>query len=224
MLKLRAILLIIIFTAGASACIAQSTADELVEGLRAKSNSIKSFEVTARIKVDVDFIDISERQVKVTYKAPDKFSFDGEGLVLLPKNGVQMEYMSLLNSNHTAIESGSENISGINTMIIKIIPESIDSDIILAQLWIEPENTRLLRMKTFTKSSGSYLIDFSYAGPEDIMPSKLVVNFDISNMSMPVKMMNDFMKIKSEAGSEKTESLKEAKVIIEYSGYKIDYY
>jgi hypothetical protein len=224
MLKLRALLLTIAYAAGSISCLAQITANELIEGLKAKTNSIKSFEVTARIKVDVDFIDISERQIKITYKAPDKFSFDGEGLVLLPKNGVQMEYMSLLNSNHTAIESGNELIGGTNTRIIKIIPESIDSDIILAQLWIDPGNTRLLRMKTFTKSSGSYLIDFTYAGSEDIMPSILVVNFDISNMSMPVKMMNDFMKIKVEADSEKTESLKEAKVIIEYSGYKIDYY
>lgn len=200
--------------------IAQPSSEDLIEGLRNKTNRVKYFDVNATILVDVDFIDISERQVKITYQAPGKFTFEGQGLVLLPKNGVQMEYMSLLNDNYTAIDSGSETVGNTSTRIVKIIPESIESDIILAQLWIEPELLRLVRMKTFTRSSGSYLIDFDYAAREDILPSSLVVLFDINNMSMPVKMMNDFM---NKNKAESTDETKEAKVSIRYSDYRITY-
>jgi hypothetical protein len=44
---------------------------------------INSFEVEARINVDVEFIKIKERFVKVRYLKPDQFEFDAEGLALL---------------------------------------------------------------------------------------------------------------------------------------------
>ena len=113
---------------------------------------------------------------------------------------------------------GEEIVRGINTRMVKIIPESIDSDIILAQLWIDPLETRILRMKTFTKTSGSYVIDFEYAQTEDFLPSKLEVTFEISSMSIPVKMMNGF---KKDPAVTNDSIPKEARVIIEYGDYSI---
>lgn len=199
-------------------CFGQNSAEEIVQLIQDKTNQIKSFEVDANIHVDVDFINIKDRLIKIKYESPDKFTFDAKGLILLPKNGVQMEYMTLFNDQHTAINAGEEKIREVITQIIKVIPESIDSDIILAQLWIDTTEYRILRMKTFTRTSGSYIIDFEYSKSGDILPDRLVVTFEISNMSIPVKMMNDFMKDKST----QTDSLpKDAKVIIEYSNYKI---
>ena len=121
-------------------------------------------------------------------------------------------------SRYTAIDAGREVIDNLTSHIIKVIPESIESDIILAQLWIDPDNIRIIRMKTFTRKSGSYLIDFEYLQNKDILPSRLVVTFEISNMSIPVKMMNDFMK----DPAAKPDSLpKEARVTVEYSNYRI---
>jgi hypothetical protein len=198
----------------------QDSAENLINALADKTREIKSFEVEALIKIDVDFIDIKDRNIKIIYESPDKFSFEGKGLILLPKNGVQMEYMSILNDNYTAIEAGSESMSEIHAEIVKVIPESIDSDIILAQLWIDPEVVRIMKMKTFTKSSGSYVINFEYSGTEMRLPSRLEVIFEISNMSIPVKMMNDFVMDPTLA----IDSIpNQAKVIIEYSDYNITY-
>jgi len=196
----------------------QSSADQLVLGLKDKMNRIISFHVYAKIIVDVDFISIKDRQVSIHYQAPDKFEFDADGLALLPKNGMQMEYMTLLKDDYTAIDAGQEVINNFNSHIIKIIPESIESDIILAQLWVDPDNIRIIRMKTFTRKSGSYLIDFEYLQNKDILPSRLVVTFEISNMSIPVKMMNDFMK---DPGAKPDSLPKEARVTVEYSNYRI---
>lgn len=200
--------------------IGQSNADLLIEKLKKKTDQIQAFEVDAIIKVDVDFINIKDRELTINYKAPGEFTFDAKGLLLLPKNGVQMEYMTLFNNSHTALEAGQETIAGTKTVIIKVIPESMESDIILAQLWIDPLEERILRMKTFTKTSGSYVINFEYAKTGDSLPSILEVTFEISNMSIPVKMMNDFM---SQSGTESDSPPKDAKVIIEYSDYKITY-
>ena len=196
----------------------QTEADKLINAIREKSNSIQSFEVQATIHVDVEFINIKDRQVKINYEAPDQFDFDAEGLLLLPKSGVQMEYMTLLNEEFTAIEAGTDNVRDVFTKIIKVIPEALESDIILAQLWIDPEENRIMRMKTFTRSSGSYLVDFEYKNPKDLMPMRLEVVFEMGNMSVPMKMMTDFM---SKNASKEEAIPDEARVIIEYSDYNI---
>ena len=198
---------------------AQNQTDEILSSVLLKFDEIAGFEADALIKVDVDFINIKDREVKISFTSPDKFDFDIKGLALLPKNGFKMEYMDLLRSEYTAINAGPESIREQNTVIIKLIPESIDSDIILAQLWIDPVLARIVRMKTFTRSSGSYLIDFFFGSPDIILPNKLEVVFDIKNINMlPGSMMNDLMS----DGKLKDDSVPdEAKVTVEYNNLQI---
>lgn len=193
---------------------AQQSTEALLSGIKTRMDQVSGFTADALIKVDVEFIDIKDREVKIRFTAPDQFDFDAKGLALMPKNGMKMEYMDLINGANTAIPAGEEDIRGNLTQIIKIIPESIESDIILAQLWIDPSSYQILQMKTFTRASGSYLINFFYDHKNGILPIRLEVSFDIENMGIPAKMMNEFM------GGDKaknTDSLpKEAKVIVEY--------
>ncbi|MCD6346652.1 MAG: hypothetical protein J7L96_04450 [Bacteroidales bacterium] len=197
----------------------QEKSHELLTAVMANLDKVAGFEANALIKVDVDFINIKDREVKVRFTSPDKFEFDTKGLALLPKNGVQMEYMSIIRNPYTAIDMGAETIHNTSTEIIKIIPESIDSDIILAQLWIDPQTARILRMKTFTRASGSYLINFFFPDKDSPLPNRLEVSFEIENMNfLPGAMMNDIMK----EGKIKVDTLpKQARVIVEYRNLQI---
>ena len=129
-----------------------------------------------------------------------------------------MEYMSLIRQKYTALDTGEEVVGGVNTRIIKVIPESDNSDIILAQLWIDPVHERMMRMKTFTRKSGSYLIDFEYKTPQSALADRLVVTFEINNMMFPTKAMSEIMT----EGLKRPDSIpKQARVLVEYSNYKI---
>jgi len=195
-------------------------AESLLKSVRQNMDKISRFEADASVKVAVDFIDIKDRKVKVRFESPDTFSFDVEGLALLPKNGMQMDFLKLLNAKYTSIFIGEEAINNSKTQIVKIIPEAENSDIVLAQLWIDPNTYRIMRMKTFTRQSGSYLIDFEYNNNIRPLPDRVTVRFDISNMSVPVKMMSEMMG----KGISKPDSLPtKAKVIVQYSNYKIVY-
>jgi len=181
-------------------------------------DKILRFEADALIKVDVDFINIKDRKMKVKFESPDKFTFDAEGLALLPKKGLQMDYLQLLKAKYTAIDVGEETVMNRKTRIVKVIPEAEDSDVILAQLWIDPELSRIMRMKTYTRKSGSYIIDFEYNNTFRPLPDILTVSFEINNMTFPTKAMNEIMT----KGIQKPDSIpKKAKVIVEYSNYKI---
>ena len=192
----------------------QQSPDELINGLKTRMDLVAGFQADALINVDVEFINIKEREVMIIFTAPDKFDFNAKGIALMPKNGMKMEYMGLIYGANTAIPVGSEPVRDIHTQIIKVIPESIDSDIILAQLWIDPVSYRIMRMKTFTRESGSYLINFFFNEKDGILPYKLEVRFDIENMGMSARMMNEFM---GKTRESETDSLpKEAKVLVEY--------
>jgi outer membrane lipoprotein-sorting protein len=193
-------------------------AEALLKSVGQNMDKIQRFEADALIKVDVDFIDIKDRKMKVRFESPDKFTFDVEGLALLPKKGMQMDYLQLLKAKYTAIEVGQEVIGKINTRIIKVIPEAEDSDVILAQLWIDPEYYRIMRMKTYTRKSGSYVIDFEYNTTYRPLPDLLTVSFEINNMTFPSKAMNQIMT----EGLQMPDSVpKKATVSVRYSNYKI---
>lgn len=193
-------------------------ADILLKAVGGNMDKIQRFEADALIKVDVDFISIKDRKMKVTFESPDKFTFDAEGLALLPKKGMQMDYLQLLKAKYTAIDVGEELIKSTNTRIIKVIPEAEDSDVILAQLWIDPLLSRIMRMKTYTRKSGSYVIDFEYNTNYRPLPDLLTVSFEINNMTFPTKAMNEIMT----KGIQKPDSIPtKATVIVQYSNYKI---
>ncbi|MCD6332530.1 MAG: hypothetical protein J7L89_04590 [Bacteroidales bacterium] len=182
-------------------------------------NRIKRFEADANVKIDVEFIDIRDRQIHITYQQPGQFNIKSDGLALLPKKGMNMAYLSLLHANHTALSTGEESIRGIPARIIKIIPESDTSDIVLAQLWLDPVTVRLMRMKTFTRTSGSYMVDFEYHHKDALLPDRVTVSFKINDLMFPTKAMNELMT----KGLQKPDSIpKTARVIVDYSNYFIN--
>lgn len=193
-------------------------AESLLKAVGQNMDKILRFEADALVKVDVDFINIRDRKMKVRFESPDKFTFDSEGLALLPKKGLQMDYLQLLKTKYTAIDVGEELISNRKTRVIKVIPEAEDSDVILAQLWIDPDLYRIMKMKTFTRKSGSYVIDFEYNTNYRPLPDLLTVSFEINNMTFPAKAMNEIMT----KGIQKPDSLpRKATVIVQYTNYKI---
>lgn len=193
-------------------------AEVLLKAVGSNMDKISKFEADALVKIDVDFISIKDRKMKVKFQSPDKFSFEAEGLALLPKKGMQMDYLQLLNAKYTAIDVGEEVIKNRKTRIIKVIPEAEDADVVLAQIWVDPELARIMRMKTYTRKSGSYVIDFDYDNLVRPLPDITTISFDISNMTFPTKAMNEIMT----KGLEMPDSTpKKAKVTVFYSNFKI---
>lgn len=193
-------------------------AQVLLSNLAKNFDKLDHFQVDAVIKVDVDFIKIKDRLVKIKFEKPDKFTFEAKGLTLLPKNGLQLEYLSLVQKGYTSILSGQEDVEGIRTKIVKVIPETDSEDIVLAQMWIDPATTRIVKMKTYTKKSGSYLIEFKYTDHPFNLPDQIVVTFDISALTLPAKLMSEL--------HPETEKVKDvpsqAKVIVQYTNYRVN--
>lgn len=197
----------------------QMEAKTLANAVAEKMREVENYSADVLIKVDVEFVKIDERKAKVYFEKPDKFEIKAKGIALLPKKGTEMEYMELLNSEFTAIEEGREENDGVDTRLIKIIPSDPEMDIILARLWIDEENLRIEKMQTFNKSSGTYMVDFSYTDHPYDLPSRIEVEFDVEDMSLPASMTGDF-----ESLSKKLErkGVTKGSVVLEYSNYEVN--
>ncbi len=198
---------------------AQEDPVELMKAVAAQMQEVEKYNADVLIKVDVEFVKIDERKAKVFFEKPDKFEIKAKGIALLPKKGAEMEYLELLNSDFTAIEEGTEELDGTETRLIKVIPTDPGMDIILARIWVNEDALRIERMQTYTKSSGSYLVNFSYADNPYDLPSKIKVEFDVEDMSLPASMTGDF-----ESLSKKLErkGVTKGTVILEYSNYEVN--
>ena len=109
--------------------------EKILDSVKAEFNKIEDYTVFVKIKVDVDFVKIPEREVKIYFKKPDKIHIESEGFVMLPKEGLNFSPLSLLNSNYTSFYVRQDTIDGIVTSVIKVIPLDGKSDIILSTLW-----------------------------------------------------------------------------------------
>jgi len=205
-----------LFTLGVGA---QEDAESLVKKLAEKIQQVDKYSADILVKIDVEFVNIEERKGKVFFEKPDKFEIKTTGILLLPKKGVEMDYMQLLTNEFTAIDEKTEDINGSPARLVKVIPMGADLDIVLARMWIDEQNLRISRMVTYTKSSGTYTIDFSYSNNPFDLPSGIRVEFDVKNMSLPSSMTGDLESLSKNLDKK---GVSKGVVVIEYSNYLVN--
>ncbi len=135
----------------------------------------------------------------------------------IPQNTNDIVVLSII--EYTAIDEKTEEINSIKTRLIKLIPMGSDLDIILAQLWIDEDKLRIIRMKAYTKSSGSYTIDFSYMDNPFDLPSGIRVEFDVKSMSLPSTLTGDLENLSKKL---ENKGVTKGVVQIEYSNYIVN--
>jgi len=197
---------------------AGETPQELLQAFMEKTLQVNDYKAKVNIKVEVDFIKIKERKAVVLFEQPNTFKFSTGGFALLPKKGVDMEYISLLQDDYTAIDAETETVQEVETRIIKVIPSNDDKDIVLAKMYIHEESKRLYRMESYTKQSGTYTVDFFYADHPYDLPDKLKVSFDVKNQKLPVSLTGDLESVGRELEKENARGV----VILNYSDYQVN--
>ena len=62
--------------------------EAILEKVRLEFEKIEDYQVDVKIKVDVDFLKMPDREATIFYKKPDKFHIDSENFAMLPKSGL----------------------------------------------------------------------------------------------------------------------------------------
>ncbi|MBK9636589.1 MAG: hypothetical protein IPO63_01740 [Bacteroidetes bacterium] len=195
---------------------------KLIKEVTQKFNKVRDYQVDAEIDARISFLKILPQKAKVFYKSPSKFHVESKGIAILPKQNFD-QIFSLLNkeSNFMAFVSGSENLNGVATSIVNVVPLSDTSDLVLAKLWIDVAQGLIVKSQLTTKTNGTVLIEYIYKTWNALaLPDKTIFTVDVKRFKIPKAISAD---INSKATQEdKNKPQKPGRIIISFSNYKIN--
>lgn len=197
--------------------------EAILEKVKLEFEKVEDYQVDVKIKIDVDFLKMPDREATIYYKKPDKFHIDSENFAMLPKSGLNFSPLGFLNYKYTAFYERTDTINGTITSVVKVIPLEGSADVILSTFWIDTTRNLILKVEASRKPQGTYFIDLQYlkTGEGFWLPSSLVFSFTVDRSLIP-KRFNDTGDSKSKEKSKDSEKPETGKVYLYYSNYKVN--
>jgi outer membrane lipoprotein-sorting protein len=195
----------------------------LVKRVKAKLDKVNDYTATGTMKTDVAFIKAPIGKVTIYYKKPNKFKLKKDGgISILPKGGISVTMNNILaDKDFVAISAGKQMVGSFMTTVVKLIPTSEKSDIVLSTLYIDETDTVIRKAVTTTKENGTYEVEMTYGKHlAYALPDKLIFSFNTKDYKMPKGVTLEFGdedKAKKEAAK-----VKKGKVEITYTSYAIN--
>jgi len=212
---------LILFLFISSTCFAQSAeAEKILNKVIDEYNLVEDYQVDMTIIMDVDFLKMPKSKAKLFFKQPDKLQVDSKGFAMLPKGGINFSPQNYLKGDYTALYVKEETINGKVTDVIRAIPNSDTTDILLTKFWIDKEKSKILKIESNTKTAGTVNIEMTYADDfEYPLPSEIVFSFSLSGKNI-ARRLNQHRRAQQDQ-SEKSENF-EGRVIVKYTNYIVN--
>lgn len=189
----------------------------ILQDVKNRYLEITDFSARATIVVDVEFVNIPDKEIEIFYKFPSKVKIRASDFALVPKKGMNFSIYELFRYEFSAIYVQQIVENNIALDEIKYIPLDKKSDLAIATLWIDRAHRRVIRLEGIPKKGGNFIMESKYEKEEDILPIQTQISFEIQQMKVPLRFFGNvkFDKEKIEDGSE-------GKVTIIYRDYKIN--
>jgi hypothetical protein len=197
-------------------------ANSLLGKVKAKMNQVQDYAAKGTMKTDVVFIKVPVAPIESYYMKPDKFQITRKsGVSLLPKGGIGINLSSLILTNeYTIIDAGEIEWQKLKLKVIKLIPLSDVSHIVLTTLYIDPVLHLIRRASTTTKENGTYELEMYYNKYSAWgLPDRVVFQFNTKDYKLPKGITFEY-----DDGTKAAElpKNKKGKVEIIYSNYTIN--
>ena len=109
---------------------------------------------------------------------------------MVPKQGLNFSPAQLLKGDFTTIFVRSETVDNHKTNVVKVIPNSDSSDVILSTLWIDATESVIRKAETTSKKGGTTKIEMNYDNTKYGLPSQVKISFNLGEMQMPSTLPN----------------------------------
>lgn len=208
--------------------IAAEDADAVFAKMRRKLEVVKDYVADVKMKVDISFMRVPQLNGRLYFKAPDKMKLDRNGgLAIMPKKSMSMTLSSLIPSGEaTVIDVGYEQVGNIKARVIKVVPSSEKTDIVLTKIWVDEARLLALRTETTTRDNGTIKMELRYGRYEAYgLPDHVTFLMDVKDYKLPKGVTMDYENTSSTAAASKagTENPpKKGKIEIHYLNYQIN--
>ena len=197
----------------------------LVNKIKAKIDKVNDYVAEGSMKTDVAFIKAPVGKVKVFFKKPNRFKLKRDGgISILPKGGVTVNMSSLISGNDfVAVAAGESIVNKTKTKVIKLLPTSDNSDVVLSTIYVDETNLLILKASTTTKENGSFEIEMNYGKYIAFaLPDKVNFSFNTKDYKMPKGVALEFDDEEKFSDAEKLKR-KKGSVQIIYRDYIINH-
>lgn len=197
--------------------------EALIKAVRARLDGVQDYEARGRMRIDVSFIQAPPSDVTVFYKKPNLFKVKkSDGISILPKGGAGINMGSVLSADDfTIVPAGNAVVAGVNTKVVKLIPQTESSDIVLMTLYIDEAAALIKRSRVATRESGSYEIDLTYGKFAAWgLPDKAVFSFNAKGYKLPKGLTFEYERSGKPAPAAPKDE--KGKIEIVYTDYKIN--
>lgn len=199
----------------------QKDPNKLLNRIEEKFNKVKDYEVDVLVKLDFEMIKIPESKAKIYFKQPDKIKIDSKGFAMLPKQSTNFSPTQFLKGDFTALYVRSETVDNRKLDVIKIIPNSDSTEVILSTLWIDDAEQLIRKVETTGRRSGTIHIFVDYNGNKFGLPSQIKFEFNLGSIQIPEDPRQQKEKTEDEKRPRGRQQLS-GSVIIYYSKYKVN--
>lgn len=202
-------------------------AQQVFYKLRAKLDAVKDYTADISMKIEVPFMRVPLLKGKLYFKAPGKMKLERNGgIAILPKKDVNLTLNNLVPSGDAAvIDAGYESINGKNARVLKVIPESENSGIVLTKIWVDEDKMLAVKTETTTRDNGTIKMELQYGKFVNLsLPDKVIFHVDVKEFKMPKGVAMDYdagendMTKKVQQGS----GPKKGTIHITYLSYKVN--
>lgn len=192
---------------------------EALERLRVKMNDIASFSAQVRLETDIDFIRMPVKTARMTYRREEPVKLESDDFVLVPKRGLDLLLWEIFKYDYVAVPRGQDVLANIECEVLNVIPNDKKAQYAIATLYIDAHTDRLVEAEIQTRKQGAYTLNLNYGSPDDLLPEKVEVSFEVEKVKIPIRYLAREGEVNREAY--KADGVKTGKVVLYFDDYEI---
>ncbi|MBC6490899.1 outer membrane lipoprotein carrier protein LolA [Flavihumibacter stibioxidans] len=199
-------------------------ANALLIKVKEKLQKVKDYKGDARLITNVSFMNIPDSKVKVYFRFPDQFKIVKEnGVSILPKGGTSVSLNSLISGkDFVAVPGGYVTVEKRKLAVLKLLPVTESSDMVLTTLLVEESSGLVYRSTTTTRENGTYETNLEYGRYAAWgLPDKVLFVFNTNTYKLPKGVTMEYEGSKK-AAAQKPAGDGKGRISIIYSRYEIN--
>ncbi len=192
----------------------------ILNKVKASFAKVKDYKADISVKVNMEYLKVPDMKATMYFKQPNKTKLDSKEFAMLPKQAFNFSPTGMLDKDFNAIYVKQDKIDGRTMNVVKVIPNSDSSIIILSTLWIDAEKNLVRKVESTARRGGSTQIELLYDNNFQYpLPKKILFSLDVPKLQLMQDLRNKKIGQDNKNGQKATER---GSVEIFYSNYKVN--
>jgi outer membrane lipoprotein-sorting protein len=219
---MRKVLMLLLIAMFSVSFVVAQDASLLIDGVNKKFARVRDYQADALIDTKISFLKILPQKAKIYYRKPSQFKVKAEGIAILPKQNFDQLFELLSKpASYSAFVTGFETDKNGELAIVQVLPSSDTSDLVLAKLWIDPEQDLIIKSQLTTRSNGTVLIRYRYGKfAEFALPDQMEFTVELKKFKIPKAVSADINSSSKPANS--ASDAKTGQIFITLTNYQIN--